>query len=98
MAVGVGVGLAVGAGFRPTAVAAQAAAGAVTATARVLPALGVLPRRVEAFPGVGQAGPDSWRWVVESEPRPPLPSLPGTTVTRQVVGNRRVLELAVTGA
>ncbi len=95
MAVGVGVGLAVGAGFRPTAVAAQAAAGAVTATARVLPAIGVLPRRVEAFPGVGQAGPDSWRWVVESEPRP---ALPGTTVTRQVVGNRRVLELAVTGA
>jgi hypothetical protein len=97
MAVGLGVGLAIAAGFCPTAVAAQAAA-AVTATARVLPAVGVLPRQFEASPGTGPAGSDSWHWVFDGEPGPGLPSLPAMTVTRQVVGDRRVIELAVTGA
>ena|SRR5690606_19122471 len=97
MTVGLGVGLAVGAGFRPTAAAAQAGAATVTATARVLPAVGVSPRRVEISPGAGRARVDSWHWELGGEPGPGLPSLPATTVTRQVVGDRRVIELAATG-
>ncbi len=95
--VGLGVGLAIGMGFRPTAAAAQSGVATVTATARVLPAVGLLPSGVEASRGPDGARPGSWRWEADGPADPACPSFPATTVTRRVLGTRRVIELAATG-
>jgi hypothetical protein len=95
--VGLGVGLVVGAGFRPTAAAAQTGAATLSATARVLPAVGALPRDAEAAPGAGRTLLTPWHWASGGESRPVESSLPATLVTRHVRGNRRVIEVAAVG-
>lgn len=97
MAVGLGLGLAVGAGFRPTAAVAQGAAAAVTATARVLPAAGAFPSEVRALRPARGARHLPGQREADGTAGPALPPRPATTVTRMVVGNRRVIELAATG-
>jgi len=97
MAVGLGIGLAVGVGFRPTPATAQAGVARLAATARVLPALGLLPSEVEAAVRAGLARIGPWPGRADGPADPALPSVPAATVTRRLPGNRRIVELAATG-
>lgn len=97
MAIGLGVGLALGAGSRPTAAAAQAGGAAVTATARVLPAIGALPPEARALSPASGAPRPGWHRGPDQTDGPALPAFPAMTVSRQVQGHRRVIVLAATG-
>lgn len=96
LAVELGVGLALGAGFCPTAAAAQSGAARVAATARVLPVAGLLLEVPDARPGEGD-GRRAWQWTAGGAAGSTLPSRPAMAVTRRLVANRRIIEVAAIG-
>ena len=97
MTVGLGVGLAASAGIIPTTVVAQAGVATVAATARVVPAVGALPSEVGAIRAAGGTRHSPGLRGADGAVGRALPSRAATTVTRQVMGNRCVIEVAATG-